>query len=97
MLCEIYLYITYLHLFGYGWWGTLWRLTVVVLTEVAIILIAALNILYFFVYDMEERTNPNTINAFIIMYTFLIMSTAIMLYITHRINKRTYRRTNDFL
>ena len=97
VLCEVFLYITYLQLFGYGWWSTLWRLTVVVLVEVAVMLIAALNILYFFVYDIAERNNPTTIYAFIIMHTFLIVSTAVMLYVTHRINKRTYCNNNDYV
>ena len=93
VICEVYLYITYLQLFGYSWWGTLWRLVVVVLTEVAVILIAALIIIYFFVYDLEERTNPNTINAFIIIHTFLIISTVIMLYVTYRISRNKSKKT----
>ena len=82
-------------LFGYGWWSTLWRFAVVVLTQVAVMLIAALNILYFFVYDMAERVNTSTIYAFIIMHIVLIVSTAIILYITHRINKRNYRKNKE--
>ncbi|MCR5366173.1 MAG: DUF3667 domain-containing protein, partial [Prevotella sp.] len=33
-LWIIYMYITYRQLFGYGWWGTLWRLAVILLLAV---------------------------------------------------------------
>ena len=34
VLCLIFMYITYRQLFGYGWWGTLWRFAVVVLVPI---------------------------------------------------------------
>ena len=34
------MYITYRQLFGYGWWSTLWRLFVVMLTQVAVLVMS---------------------------------------------------------
>lgn len=36
VLSLVYMYITYRQLFGYRWWGTLWRLVVVILLQLAI-------------------------------------------------------------
>jgi len=35
-LSLVYMFIAYRQLFGYGWWGTLWRLVVVILLQLAI-------------------------------------------------------------
>ena len=51
-LWIIYMYITYLQLFGYGWWGTLWRLAVLLQMAVTTMLVAGAIVEY--VYDNND-------------------------------------------
>ena len=97
VLCEVYMYITYRQLFGYGWWGTLWRFAVVELTQWAVFLTACLFVMYFFLYDAEERADADTINAFIMILSVLVLLPAVLLFVTHRINKRTYHSNKEIL
>ena len=89
---NIYLYITYHQLFGYGWWSTLWRLVVVVLTRYAILLMMIVVVIYFYEYDEESRFDPDTITAILFILAVTVVLTAVMLLVTHLINKRSYRR-----
>ena len=57
--------------------------------KMLVIVAAIVVVIYFFIYDMEERANPNTINAFIIIHAVMAVLTAVILFVTHRINKRT--------
>ena len=91
VLCEVYTYITYRQLFGYRWWGTLWRLVVVVLTQCAVILVVLIILIYFFGYDEESRVDPKTIKAFVFILAVTVVLTAVMLLVTHAVNRRTYR------
>ena len=52
VLWIIYMYITYRQLFGYGWWGTLWRLAVVLLLAVTTMVVAA--VIIGIIYDMSH-------------------------------------------
>jgi hypothetical protein len=45
------MYITYRQLFGYGWWGTLWRLAVVLLLAVTTMVVAA--VIIGIIYEMS--------------------------------------------
>lgn len=51
VLWIIYMYITYRQLFGYGWWGTLWRLAVVLLLAVTTMVVAA--VIIGIIYEMS--------------------------------------------
>ena len=93
MLCEVYMYITYLQLFGYGWWSTLWRLIVVVLTQCAIMLIMIVVVIYFYEYDEESRFDPDTIIAILFILAVTVALTAVMLLATHLINLKTYKKS----
>jgi hypothetical protein len=94
VLCEVYTYITYRQLFGYRWWSTLWRLAVVVLAQVAVMLIVVVIMIYFFGYDEESRTDADTIKPLLLVFAVTIVFMAVMLFVTHRINKRTYCNDN---
>jgi hypothetical protein len=52
VLWIIYMYITYRQLFGYGWWGTLWRLAVILLLAVTTMVVAA--VIIGIIYDMSH-------------------------------------------
>ena len=77
----------------YGWWSTLWRLAVVVLAQVAVMWTALVATVYFFIYDAESRADEDTI-AFMIILAAAVVFMAVMLFVTHRINKRTYCNYN---
>ena len=71
----------------------MWRFAVVVLTQVAVMLTALVVMIYFFIYDAESRADEDTI-AFMIILAAAVVFMAVMLFVTHRINKRTYCNDN---
>ena len=85
LVSTVFMYITYLQLFGYGWWSTLWRFAVVSLSELAVLVSVIVTILACFIYDMDI----NMTIAFYIILAAIVLLTAAMLMVTHRINKRT--------
>ena len=89
VLCEVYMYITYRQLFGYGWWGTLWRLAVVVLSQLAVMWIALVLVIVFVISDTDERVDSNMLRVFRLLFAATVMLSAVMLFVTHRINKRS--------
>ena len=93
-LWIIYMYITYYQLFGYGWWSTLWRLAVVELAQVAILLVSVTIVIYFYGYDDESKADPEMIKALLFILAATAVLTAVMLLITHVINRRSYHNNN---
>ena len=85
-LWIIYMYITYRQLFDYGWWGTLWRFAVLLQLAVTTMLFAAVSIKS--VYDHED------ISGILLLLVLVVVLDTTILYVTHRINKRTYRNNN---
>ena len=92
VLCEVYMYITYRQLFGYGWWSTLWRLAVVVLVQVAVMVAAIVVVIYFFGYDDESRADFGMIKALLYIFAATVLLVAVMLLVTYRINKHTFHK-----
>ena len=92
-LWIIYMYITYRQLFGYGWWGTLWRLAVLLQMAVTTMLVAGAIVEY--VYDNNDICDA--LLSILIVLTPAALLTAVILYVTHRINKRTYRNNKEKL
>ena len=88
-LWIIYMYITYRQLFDYGWWGTLGRLAVLLQLAVTTMLFAAVIIMS--VYNHDD------ILGILILLALVVVLEATILYVTHRINKRTYRNNKDIL
>ena len=86
-LWIIYMYITYRQLFGYGWWGTLWRLAVLflVVSTTAVFAVVIIGI----IYDSDQY---DAFYDILIVLAAVVMLETIILYVTHRINKRSYRR-----
>lgn len=95
VLCEVYLYITYHQLFGYGWWSTLWRVVVVVLSQVAVYLSAVAVMVYFFGFDKEDQADPHTRTAILAILAFFVVVPVVMLIVAHRIDRRTCRQNNN--
>ena len=90
VLCMVFMYITYRQLFGYGWWSTLWRLVVVLLVQLAVMVAAIALVIYFFGYDDESRADPELSQAFLFIFAVIAVLIAVMLFVTHRINKRSH-------
>ena len=81
------------HRADYGvrdWWGTLWRLTVILLLVLTTAIVAV--VIIGIVYDSDQ--NDAFFDILIVLAAAVMLET-IMLYITHRINKRNYRKTNE--
>lgn len=96
VLWIIYMYITYRQLFGYGWWGTLWRFATAVLAQMAVMWTALVVTTFFFIYDAESRDDNDTV-AFIIILAAAVVFVAAMLTVTNLINKRTYCNNIEIL
>ena len=89
----IYMYITYRQLFGYGWWGTLWRFAVILLLIIMTMLVVVLTIGYAYV----DNDIYDALLSILIILVPTVLLAAVMLYVTHRINMRTYRNNKEIL
>ena len=92
-LWIIYMYITYRQLFGYGWWGTLWRFAVIIILILMTMLVVVLTIAYVY----EDNDIYDTLLSILIIFVPTVLLAVVMLYVTHRINKRTYRNNKEKL
>ena len=93
VVATIFLIITYRQLFGYSWWGTLWRLIITVLTALMMILPLFLVALLFSNDDRKD----DVIRAGLWLLAIVILLTAVMLFVTYRISRKkesNYVRTN---
>ncbi|MBE6248958.1 MAG: DUF3667 domain-containing protein [Prevotella sp.] len=82
-LWLIYMYITYRQLFGYGWWSTLWRFVVVMLLHLGVMATVAATVTVLLLH----RDNGSYV-YFLVLISAIVLLTAVMLLVTHRINKR---------
>ena len=89
VIVIIYMYITYRQLFGYGWWGTLWRLAIVLLSQMAVV-VTFVTIVLLFLYDDSDRAAM--IRAGLILLTTVALLMAVVLCVTHLINKGTFHQ-----
>ena len=98
---AVYMVVTFRQLFGYGWWGTMWRLAITVLSVMMILLpLVTLGIL--FAYDAGNvdikfgfgGREVSLMDAGPALLAIVALLIAVMLFVTHRINKRTYRNNN---
>ena len=83
-LWLIYMYITYRQLFGYGWWSTLWRFVVVMLLHLGVMATVAASVTVLLLH----RDHGSYV-YFVVLVSAIVLLTAVMLIVTHRINKRT--------
>ena len=83
-LWLIYIYITYRQLFGYGWWSTLWRFVVVMLLHLGVMATVAASVTVLLLH----RDHGSYV-YFVVLVSAIVLLTAVMLIVTHRINKRT--------
>lgn len=85
-----FMYITYRQLFGYGWWGTLWRFAVILLLALITLVLVVVIVGYLYnndgIYDV--------LSGILIVLSVATLLTAVILFVTHRINKYTYHHNN---
>ena len=96
ILNAIYMIITYRQLFGYGWWGTLWRWAVSYLT--VLMMIVPLVVIGLLLGCSEEYVNISfgyddveisLMEAGPIILSILILLMAVMLFVTYRISRHS--------
>lgn len=82
VVVSIYMVITYHQLFGYGWWGTLWRCLVTFLTLPMMIL--PIILVAFWFNSGDERDAVKSSGPLLLGITAVL--TAVMLFVTYRIS-----------
>lgn len=92
VLWLVYMCVTYHQLFGYGWWGTIWRLGVIILLAAIVALVAVVIVLY--LYDDRRKGESILVTLYVVGPVALFAS--VILFITHLINKRTFQRDSNF-
>lgn len=91
ILIPIYMIVTYRQLFGYGWWGTLWRCIVTYLTFLMLILPP---MLVAFRLSADDRKDTVML-AGPILLAITATLTAIMLFVTYYISRRKEKKIKD--
>ena len=85
-LILFYYIVTYLQLFGYGLWGTLWRILVVAFEVMDLLIVAVcLNEIKNAILHNPDNSSIGTF--VIVAFSFFLLG-AIVAFIAHRINKR---------
>jgi hypothetical protein len=92
VIVIIYMYMTYRQLFGYRWWGTLWRLAVVLLSQMAVV-VTFVTVVLLFLYDDSDRAAM--MKAGLILLTTVALLMAVVLCVTYRISLNTYRKQHN--
>ena len=86
ILVPFYYIVTYRQLFGYGFWGTLWRLTISSVVWFNIILFFCCLIIAF------DKPTDYPLHALIIISLFVLLISLIILFIGYIISKRTSKK-----
>lgn len=85
---TIYMIVTYRQLFGYAWWGTLWRCGVTIVTSLMAML--PLFIIAFFLGNDERKETIMEAGSILIGAVAVLI--AIILLVTYRISAKTYKQ-----
>lgn len=88
IIATIYMIITYRQLFGYSWWGTLWRFIVTALTALLTMLPLFMIGIWYGDRDTVRKAGP-------LLFAIIIVSIVFMLYITYRISHNTNKKESD--
>ena len=84
---PVYFFVVYKYLFGYGWWGTLWRLIVCVSLVLLVLCIVMIVINYpLEVYDSKHQ------KAVVIAGTMFFVIILVVLAVTYCINRWTEKK-----
>ena len=93
ILGIFYTIITYHQLFGYGWWGTLWRFVSVFFAYMMILLPLGM-LSYVFSNDdvLSGEDAPKVLLAGAVLLSVMVLSVALILFIPYRISLYKYRK-----
>jgi hypothetical protein len=89
IISAFYFLITYRQLFGYSWWGTLWRCLVTTLS--AILMMAIPLVLAFFIFEGDNLIYE--MMTYLWILAALIVSLALILFVTYRISLSKSKKT----
>ncbi len=81
VIATFYMIITYRQLFGYSWWGTLWRYVVTALTSL-------LTMVPFFMAALWFRERDTIMKAGPLLLAIIILLISVMLLVTYRISSK---------
>lgn len=84
---PIYYFIAYRQLFGYGFWGTLWRTAIAIFEGLSFIILLAFVVASIFMKEVVE--DRETLIALIIFYSVIFALNLGILYIGNRISKKS--------
>ena len=85
LLTPLYYFVAYKQLFGYGYWGTFWR--IIVGYYVVIMIICAFIIIGLFIHNDIESTNRG-----LIIFSILYAAVILLLPIVHYFNKKSEKK-----
>ena len=89
LFLVVYLYIDYKQLFGYNWWGTLWRMVTMLVLIFMIALLLGIGIAVF--NESGGRGNVRVIVGIVIALIVNVYLTALMIYSINVVNRKTWR------
>ena len=90
---PIILYRAYLQLFGYGYWGTLWRVLLMLSASILLMLIAY--IITYFVFLAKAGEWSYLLNRFLLRFLPFVAGVIGILAFAHFINLRRYNQTDE--
>lgn len=89
IISAFYFLLAYRQLFGYSWWGTLWRCLVTTLS--AILMMAIPLVLAFFIFEGDNLIYE--MMTYLWILAALIVSLALILFVTYRISLSKSKKT----
>ena len=87
LISFFYLFIDYKQLFGYSWWGTIWRLLIIVVI-VSLVIAVVGGIISFF--TGHDYSSPAKLMGTFFSLVFLSWITYLMIYFTDVINRKAW-------
>ena len=89
LVIPLLVFIDYKALFGYGWWGTLWR--VVAVFELAYIGVALLVFISLLLDGLSSSTGDSAVLMFVTDIFFVIASAVLLIFVIDMVNRRAWR------
>ena len=92
VLAIIYYVITYRQLFGYGWWGTIWRMLLVLFVGFVIMIVIA--VVYELVVTRASLNPKHTMAQELLAITYLVTPVVVIFIAAYYIGKRGSKQRN---
>lgn len=90
VILPLLVYVDYKQLFGYGWWGTLWRMVVTIqLAYLSMAVLIFTSVLYDRLFMLA--TGDSSVSVIIVRLACVIMIISLFVFVIDMINRRTWR------